>query len=104
IEYGLRPRRAAWHIDIHRDYFVDSLHHAVSIKYPPAGSTSPDGHYPARFGHLQVNLPKYRPHLLGNGAHYHQQVGLAWRETRPLGTKPGDIIIRSHRSHELDTA
>src|SRR3546814_8388817 len=72
IQDRFGSRRASRNVNIHRDHFVNSLQHAVSIKDPSAGCACAHSHDPTRLCHLQIDLAKHRSHLFGNGAHYHQ--------------------------------
>src|SRR4051795_8643883 len=78
VQQGLRPGRAAGHVDVDRDDLVDALGDRVRV---PVGSAAVAAGAEAddvlRFGHLVVEPLDGRRHLVGDCAGHHHQVGLA---------------------------
>ena len=78
IHQRLRSRRAARHINIDRHDTVAATHDAVAVVVVAAAvGAGAHGDDPAGLGHLVVDLAEGGSHLVGEGAGYDHDVGLA---------------------------
>lgn len=77
IHERLTRGRAPGYIHIHRHDPITPTHHTVAVVVVPAAiGARAHGDDPARLGHLIVNLPQGRGHLVGEGAGDNHDVGL----------------------------
>ncbi len=100
----LGSRRAARHINIDRNDFIDALQNRIRVKNAARRRASSDRQNPFWLSHLDINLLQNRPHFFRNRAHDHQKIGLPRRKTEPFHAKTSQIVVRPHRRHELDAA
>ncbi len=84
VHQHLGPRRAAGHVHVHRHDRVDALHDRVVGEHPAGRGAHAHRDDPLRFGHLVVDLPQDRRHLLRDAAGDDHQVGLARRGPEQL--------------------
>jgi len=101
-EEGLRPGRAAGHIDIHRQDLINTLDHTVHIIHAAGIRAAAHGDNPAGLGHLFIKTQHRRCHLLENRTRYHHQVGLARGAAQDFGAEAGDIVPGSKRGHHFN--
>ena len=105
VEERLGPRRAAGHVDVHRDHLVDALEDVVAV--PPVGPAvvRAGAHRQHVLGlrHLRVEPLDARRHLQGHGAGDDHEVGLA---RRAAGHDPEAlrVVAARARGHHLDGA
>src|SRR3954469_6922039 len=104
VHQHLRPRRAAGQVHVHRDDVVDALHHRVVVEHAAGAGADAHGEHPARLGHLVVDLPQDRRHLLAHPAGDDHQVGLPRRGAEDLHAEAGEVVAAGARGHHLDRA
>jgi hypothetical protein len=78
-EQHLRSRRAARQVDVDRHDVINALHDGVVVEHPAARCAYAHRDDPFGLGHLVVDLPQHRGHLLAHPAGHDHQVGLARR-------------------------
>src|SRR6266849_4093938 len=104
VEHLLGSRRAAGHVDVHRNDAVGALQGGVVVVEAARAGADAEGHHPFRFAHLLVDALQDRALLDVDGADDHQEVGLARGESRKLGAEAGDVVAPRHRRHVLHAA
>src|ERR1700704_1057206 len=78
LQQGLRAGRAAGDVDVDGDDLVDPLGDAVGVPVRAAAvGTAPHRDHVLRVGHLVVEPPDRRGHLVGDRARNDEEVGLA---------------------------
>ena len=82
VQQHLRPRRAAGQVDVDRHDVVDALHDRVVVEHAAGRRADAHGDDPLGLGHLVVDLPQHRRHLLADPAGDDHQVGLRAASTR----------------------
>ena len=102
LEEGLRPRRAARDVHVHRQDLVHPLHHAVDVVHPARVGATPHGDHPLRLGHLLVEPEDAGGHLLEDGAGDHHEVGLARGAAQHFGAEAGDVVAGGEGGHHFD--
>src|SRR5699024_10910836 len=97
--------RASGNIYIDRENLVYSVHHMIGFaKRASAYCTSSYGNYIFGICHLIIQTFQYRSHFVGNGAAYHDHVGLARTSTGYFKPEAGHVVTRGTQCHEFDTA
>ena len=104
VQQHLRTRRASGQVDVHRNDVVNALDDRVVVEHPARRRAHAHRQHPLRLGHLVVDLPQHRGHLLADPAGHDHQVGLPRRGREPLHAEPGDVEPRPRRRHHLDRA
>ena len=104
VEQRLGRRRAAWHIDVHRDHAIAAAHHRIGIVVVAAAiGARAHRHNITRLGHLVVDLAQRRGHLVGQRTRNDHYVRLARRGAR-CQTKALDVIARHGHLDHFDGA
>src|SRR6266540_2467046 len=104
VEERLRRRRAARHVDVHRDDAVHALDDVVTVSEGAARiRAGPHGHGPLGIGHLIVDALEHGRHLDVDRAGDDHEVRVA---RRGKGHHPEalDVETRGERHHHLDGA
>ncbi len=104
VQQHLRPGRAARQVDIDRDDVIDALDDGVVVEHAAAGGAHPHRDDPLGVGHLVIDLPQHRRHLLGHPARHDHQVRLARRGRGPLHAEPGQVMPRPAGLEQFDRA
>src|SRR5664280_2221315 len=104
VEQHLRPGGAAGQVHVHRDDVIDPLHDRVVVEHAAAAGADPHRQHPLRLGHLVVDLPQHRGHLLAHPASDDHQVGLAGRGPKHLHAEARQIVATRPGRHHLDRA
>ena len=104
VDQLLGRRRAARDVDVHGDDLVDPLRHVVRPVEASRGGADAHRDDPLGLGHLVVDPPQDRRHLVRHRAGDDQQVRLARREADDLRAEAGDVVVRRRDRHELDAA
>jgi hypothetical protein len=104
VEQHLRARRAAGQVDVHRHDVVDALHDRVIVEHAAAGGANTHRDDPFGVGHLVVDLPEHRRHLLADPARHDHQVRLPRGVPRDFHPEPGQVVFRPAGHHQLHGA
>src|SRR5215469_3671442 len=104
VDQHLRPRRAARQVDVDRDDVIHALDDGVVVEHAAARCADAHRDHPLGLGHLVVDLPEHRCHLLADPACDDHQVGLPRRRRRPLHPEPGQVVPRPSDGEQLDSA
>ena len=104
VHQHLRPRRAAGQVDVDRHDVVDALHDGVVVEHAAGGRADAHRDHPFRVGHLVVDLPKHRRHLLADPSGDDHQVGLARGVRQLLHAEAAKVVPRTATHHQLDRA
>jgi hypothetical protein len=102
VDQHLGPRRAAGQVDVDRDDVVHTLHDRVVVEHAAGRCADTHGDDRARLGHLVVDLPYDRRHLLAHPAGHDHQVGLAGRGPEDLHAPAAQVVVRAAGGHHLD--
>jgi hypothetical protein len=102
IHQRLGRRRASRHVDIHRhDPVAASGDRVAVVVVTSAVCATAHGNDPPRLGHLVVDLSQSRGHLVGEGAGYNHDVGLA-RGGSENYTKTILVVAGGGEMHHFD--
>jgi hypothetical protein len=104
VDEHLRSRWAARQVHVHRDDVIHPLHDRVVVEHPPAGRAHAHREHPTRFGHLVVDLPQHRGHLVAHPPGHDHQVGLPRRRPEDLHPETGQVVTWRTGGHHLDGA
>jgi hypothetical protein len=104
VEQHLGAGRAAGQVHVYWHDVIHALHDRVVVEHAAAARAHAHRQHPLGLGHLVVDLPQDRRHLLADPARDDHQVGLPGRGAEPLHAEPGDVEPGSAGRHHLDRA
>jgi hypothetical protein len=104
VHEHLGARRAAGQVDVDGHDVVDALHDRVVVEHAAGAGAHAHRDDPLRLGHLVVDLPDDRRHLLRDAAGHDHQVGLARRGPEDLHAEAREVVAAGAGRHHLDGA
>ncbi len=104
VQHRFGSRRASGHIDVDRNYVIDSREGCIVVIEPAGRGAGAKRHHPLRLGHLFVDPAQNRSLPYRYGSDYHQKVGLPWRKPRQQGAEAVQVIGRRRQRHVLHCA
>ena len=104
VHERLGARRAARRVHVDRHDLVDTLHDGVVVEHAATAGAHAHGDDPLGLGHLVVDLPQHRSHLLADPAGDDHEVGLAGRRPENLHAVASEVVVGSTGGHHLDRA
>ncbi|CAM5605701.1 hypothetical protein SVIOM74S_05845 [Streptomyces violarus] len=102
VHQHLGPRRAAGEVDVDGDDVVDALDDGVVVEHAARGGAHAHGDHPLGVGHLVVDLPQHRGHLLADPPGDDHQIGLARGAAEDLHAEARQVVAPGTGGHHLD--
>ena len=104
LHQGLRARRAAGHVNVHRQELVHPLHHAVDVEHTPGIGAGAHGNDPLRLQQLIVEVLHHGGHLAKHGASDDDQVRLSRRRPNHFRAKARHVVAGGERGGHFHVA
>src|SRR5438093_9681500 len=103
MQEGLRTGRATRHVNIDRDYLINTFRHGVGVPVRPATvRAGPERDHVLRIGHLVVHALERGCHLVGERARHDHQVGLAGAVGDRDHPQAHEVVLGRRGGDELD--